>query len=828
MPSLSPRCLPALLLPALLLTACEREPEALDPHRFPLIPLPAGADAKKGEMELTSETRIVLDARGNPELAAVVDRWAARIRAASGLPLPVTGPEEVGGRGHLRVALAAEDDEDTEAVPPGRGLPGTRAESYELEVGREGIELEGGGLPGIYYGLNTLTQLIPGMNGSGDPEAVAARVEAAGLGSAWSVPAVEIEDEPRFAYRGMHLDVGRHVFPVSFIKRYIDLLAAYRMNIFHWHLTEDQGWRLEIEKYPRLTEVGSCRAETMVEKNFRPYVGDGVEYCGFYTREEAREIVEYAAERFITVMPEIEMPGHSVAALAAYPELACTEGPFEVATVWGVTPDIYCPGEETFAFLEDVLTEVMEIFPSRLVHIGGDEAPKLRWEESELAQEVIGREGLADEEELQSWFIRRIESFLNENGRSLVGWDEILEGGLAPNATVMSWRGEAGGIAAARESHDIIMTPNSHVYLDHYQGDTIQEPLAIGGFSPMEKVYAYEPVPEALDGPEARHVLGAQGNVWTEYMKTGDHVEYMVLPRILALSEVVWSPPALKDWEHFTRRLPGHLGRLDGMGYNLRVPDVLGLGRDRLTLNMDMEIEMFAPVEGGTVLYTTDGSDPGPGSHPLDHRLILPMDEIGWEIAARIGLPDGRLGAIRRARFARTTLARPVSLPWSERAPGLAVRLVEGRFRSVDGVAEAAGTDAGGRTAADGASPGTSGGGISVPRAILPERIPSRPFGLLLDGFLRVPRSGIYTFHLSSDDGSRLLVAHRLVVDHDGPHSMSEASGEVALHRGWHPVRILYFQAGGAAGLGLEVEGPDLPRRDVPAGWVAHRETDGS
>jgi hexosaminidase len=387
------------------------------------------------------------------------------------------------------------------------------------------------------------------------------------------VPRVEIRDAPRFAWRGMHLDVGRHFFPVEFVKKYIDLLALHRMNTFHWHLTEDQGWRIEIQRYPRLAEVGGCRAETMVEKNWDPFVGDGTRHCGYYTQEEVREVVAYAAERHVTVVPEIEMPGHSRAALAAYPELACTEGTFEVATRWGVFEDIYCPSEETFTFLENVLTEVMDLFPSRYIHIGGDEAPKPRWSRSPVAQEIIRREGLADVHELQSWFIRRIQTFLASHGRRLVGWDEILEGGLAPDATVMSWRGMGGGIEAAEQGRDVVMTPSSHVYFDYYQGPEDEEPLAIGGFTPLDTVYAFEPVPEELDPRHAHHVLGAQANVWTEYMKTPDHVEYMALPRMAALAEVVWSPREARDAESFLARLEAHLARLDALDVRYRPLD---------------------------------------------------------------------------------------------------------------------------------------------------------------------------------------------------------------------------------------------------------------
>ena len=564
---------------------------------------------------------------------------------------------------------------------------------------------------------------------------------------------------------------------------------------------------------PRLTEVGSCRAETIVEKNFDPFVGDGVEYCGFYTQDEAREIVEYARERFITVMPEIELPGHSVAALAAYPEFACTPGPFEVSTRWGVTQDIYCPIEETFAFLEDVLTEVMEIFPSPYIHIGGDEAPKRAWEESALAQEVIRREGLADEEELQSWFIRRIERFLNAHGRRLMGWDEILEGGLAPDATVMSWRGMVGGIQAAREGHDVVMTPTGYAYFDYYQGDTIQEPLAIGGLTPLERVYAFEPVPAELSATEARHVLGAQGNVWTEYIETTEYLEYMAFPRALALSEVVWSPSSQRDWGAFTQRLSSNLPRLEAQGVNFRIPDVLGLEEDRLSLEDSVVVELSGAVTGGEIRYTLDGTDPGQSSSRYEGPLMMPVDENGTEVSARIYLEGGREGKVRRARFSRTHLMPATSVPRGGRSRGLAARGFAGRFRSVDALETGEDLDVGNP------SPGAPS---SLPRVAIPDGIPALSFGLILNGFIRVPRKGIYTFFLSSDDGSRLTVGNRVVVNHDGPHSMAERAGQIALHRGWHPMEVRYFQSGGGYGLRLELEGPGVSKREVPARWLAH------
>ncbi len=537
-------------LGVLALGSCAPLPRARvpAPNEYPLIPLPAQLRPSGGELALSAPVVVVVPAGVGAELAAAAQQWAAEVARELSLEVRAGQQPATGGATTIQLRL----------VPNSSASP----EGYRLSVNSSGVRIDAPAGAGLFYGLQTLRQLLP------QP------------GERAVIRTVDIEDAPRFAYRGIHLDVARHFFPVDFIKKYIDLMSRYKLNTFHWHLTEDQGWRLEITQYPRLTEVGSCRKETMVAKNFTPYVGDGTQYCGFYTQAQAREIVEYARERFITVIPEIELPGHALAALAAYPELGCTPGPFEVGTRWGVFEDVYCPKEETFAFINNVLGEVTEIFPSRYIHIGGDEVPKKRWQESELAQSTMRREQLKDEHELQSYFIRRVEQMLHARGRRLIGWDEILEGGLAPDATVMSWRGMEGAIAAARQGHDVIMTPGSHLYFDHYQGQPESEPLAIGGNSPIEKVYSFEPIPAELNSAEARHVLGAQANVWTEYMKTSDHVEYMVFPRLLALSEVVWSPKAtsderratrsLRNWESFRARLPAELVRLGRLGVRYR------------------------------------------------------------------------------------------------------------------------------------------------------------------------------------------------------------------------------------------------------------------
>jgi hexosaminidase len=426
---------------------------------------------------------------------------------------------------------------------------------YRLFSSPEGIRITATTRVGLFYGIQSLLQVLNYED----------RV--------FLIPSFKIiDDYPEFDWRGMHLDVCRHFFSVDFVKRYIDLLAAHKMNRFHWHLTEDQGWRIEIKKYPKLTEIGAWRNGSMVGK-YSDNVIDSIRYGGFYTQNEIREVVAYAAERHITVVPEIEMPGHALAALAAYPEFSCTGGPFEVAKSWGVFDDVYCPKETTFEFLQDILDEVCQLFPSEYIHIGGDECPKTRWKECTACQKRMRDEGLKDEHELQSYFIQRIEKYLNAKGKKIIGWDEILEGGLAPNAAVMSWRGEEGGIAAAKQSHFVVMSPGSHCYFDHYQGDKTKEPHAIGGFTPLEKVYSYRPIPASLSASESRYILGAQANLWTEYITTESHAEYMILPRMSALSEVLWSDASSLNYPDFLVRLKPFLSSLSKRGYHYRPLD---------------------------------------------------------------------------------------------------------------------------------------------------------------------------------------------------------------------------------------------------------------
>lgn len=531
-----------------------------------VIPEPVHTVVRKGNFIINRETVILVDTL-TADLGKMLNNllspamgYRLEIRGSGIAGMGDTGNRPPGMEAAANDASGPGPVKNSVSLQVDPSLDGIRSEGYRLMVEKDRIRIEAPAEAGIFYGMQTLRQLLP----------AAVFRDSVQAGVDWSVPCLEIEDYPRFRWRGMHLDVCRHFMPKDFVKKYIDLMAIHKMNVFHWHLTEDQGWRIEIEKYPGLTEISAWRDETLIgHAGEGPPKFDGIPHGGYYSREDVREIVAYAQERFVRVVPEIEMPGHSQAALAAYPELSCTGGPFEVSRMWGVHEDVYCAGnEQTFAFLENVLGEVLELFPGEFIHIGGDECAKARWEECPKCQRRIREEGLKDEDELQSYFIRRMEKFLADRGRRLIGWDEILEGGLARNATVMSWRGEEGGIEAAKAGHDVVMAPTSYTYFDYYQADPESEPLAIGGYLPIEKVYSYDPVPDVLSDQEASHILGVQAQVWTEYIPTPEHAEYMAYPRACALAEIAWTPLEKKDYERFTSSLQHHLGRLDALRVN--------------------------------------------------------------------------------------------------------------------------------------------------------------------------------------------------------------------------------------------------------------------
>lgn len=567
-------------LAGLLMTACSNQPTTV--ANYEVVPMPLEINTTQQASFLLKSGVTVYYPAGNEKMQRNAEFLASYVKAQTGIELQVQAGE--GGKGGIVLQL---------------GLTNDNPEAYQLKVDASQVVISSPSEAGVFYGIQTLRKAVDVAEGS--------NVE---------LPAVEINDQPRFGYRGMMLDVGRHFFSMDEIKTYIDMMALHNINRFHWHLSEDQGWRIEIKKYPKLTEIGSMRKETVIGHNSGKY--DGKPYGGFYTQEQAKEIVAYAAERYITVIPEIDLPGHMQAALAAYPELGCTGGPYEVWTQWGVSDNVLCAGnDQTIQFIKDVLAEIVEIFPSEYIHVGGDECPKVKWSTCPKCQARIKALGLKSdnkhtkEERLQSYVIHEAEEFLNSKGRKMIGWDETLEGGLAPNATVMSWRGEAGGIEAAKQHHDVVMTPNTYLYFDYYQSkDTETEPMAIGGYLPIERVYSYEPMPKSLSPEEQKYIVGVQANLWTEYIPDFKQVQYMVLPRMAALSESQWCAPEKKNYEAFLQRVSRlvNIYAKNGWNYATHIFDVmLDLKPNTETGTLDA---VARTIDNAPIYYTLDGSEP--------------------------------------------------------------------------------------------------------------------------------------------------------------------------------------------------------------------------
>jgi hexosaminidase len=515
-------------------------------------------------------------------------------------------------------------------------------EGYRLRVDSNGVRIEANAGPGLFYGLQTFEQLFPGSTSN-------------------EIHQVQIEDAPAYRWRGIHLDVSRHFFPVPVIEKFIDVAAHYKLNTFHWHLTDDQGWRIQIKRYPRLTEIGSCRNGTEVGQDQDQT--DGKRYCGFYSQDEIREVVMYAKRRYVTIVPEIEMPGHSSAAVAAYPWLTCKPGRYQVREAWGVSTDIFCPTPRTFAFLRNVLNEVIALFPGEYVHIGGDEVPKDAWEQSSFVHALMHREHLKTYDDVQGYFTRTIERYLLSRGRRMVGWDEILGGGVTRTATIMSWRGIDGGLAAARAGNDVVMSPDPTMYLDHYQGDPAVEPLAIGGYTTLEDVYNYDPMPAGLTPAQRAHILGAQGNVWTEYIPTAGILWLRLLPRALAVAELTWTPQGAKSWPAFEERLPRQYAWMGERGYTFHIPNptiaVSGMTdpsfanlqpnlrtTDATVASGSVEVTISDPVPGAIVHYTLDGTEPTAKSPTYDAPLHLDLQAVRSSTVKAIAiLPDERVSA---------------------------------------------------------------------------------------------------------------------------------------------------------------------------------------
>ncbi|MBS1743997.1 MAG: beta-N-acetylhexosaminidase [Bacteroidetes bacterium] len=536
-----------------------------------IVPAPVSVKMSKGEFTITPQTTFILEGSNLENSVAFFNDY---LQKNYGFQLKTSGKHSKGNS----IVLNYERLD--------KNIPG----AYNLQVNGKEIYIAGDNEEGVFYGIQTLIQLLPIKKSS-----------------SLNIPQLSIEDYPRFEYRGMHLDVARHIFSADYVKKYIDWLALHKINKFHWHLTDDQGWRIEIKKYPKLTETGSCRNQTLVGR-YGSDTYDGTPYCGYYTQEQVKEIVQYAAKRYITVIPEIDIPGHTVAALTSYPYLGCSKGPYKVMETWGVSPDVLCAGNDsTYTFVENVLDEVMKLFPAPYIHIGGDECPKENWKTCPVCQKKIRDEQLKDEHELQSYFTKRIEKFVNSKGKKIIGWDEILEGGLAPNAVIMSWRGEAGGIAAARQNHYVIMTPENPLYINHSQTRN-EDSVTQGQYNPIENVYNYDPVPKELTVQQAKYIMGAQGNMWSEYLDNEKKLEYMLFPRLAAVAEVLWTAKQNKNWNEFEKRLPAILNRYAFQGINYSTayydlqPSVTQISNGIIGWKLD------ARKQDGHIIYVTDST----------------------------------------------------------------------------------------------------------------------------------------------------------------------------------------------------------------------------
>ena len=578
-----------LSVAGLMMFSCTEVKEA----NYQIIPMPLDIQlAEQGKFVLTEGTSVIYP-ENNEKMQNNANFLAEYVKEKTGITLaPTTEAKRKG------IILKVEENKE-------------KPEGYTLKVTTDNVTICGGSEAGVFYGIQTLRKSLPVVQG----EKVA-------------LPAVEINDEPRFDYRGGMLDVARHYIELDSVKRFIDMLAMHNINRFHWHLSEDQGWRIEIKCRPLLTEKGSMRKETIIGKTDKY---DGKPHGGFFTQEEAKEIVAYAADRYITVIPEIDMPGHMLSALHAYPELGCTGGPYDVWCHWGVSKDVLCAGNDaTLKFIEDVLGEIVEIFPSEYIHIGGDECPKTRWESCPKCQARIkalgikGDEKHTAEEYLQSFIINYAEKFLNSKGRQIIGWDEILEGGLAPNATVMSWRGEKGGIEAAHQKHKVIMTPHTYLYFDYYQSyDRKSEPLAIGGKLPLERVYSYNPLPKELSTEEQKYIIGVQANLWTEYISTFKYAEYMLLPRLAALSEIQWSSADKRNYECFLSRLPRLVELYDLKQYNYATHAFNITSNLVQDTNEGVVKVALKTIDNCPIHYTLDGTEPTASSPLYEDTLKI-------------------------------------------------------------------------------------------------------------------------------------------------------------------------------------------------------------
>lgn len=730
------------------LAACGETPTKQMPYNqgIHIIPAPASLVQNEGSYKLNKNTGIYAS---TPEAKTVAEFFAAKLNTSTGYALQASDKEVSNG-----ISLLIDESLDV------------NDEGYTLDVTENGVTVKAKTPQGLFYGMQSFMQLLP------------AEIESPKVVNdiAWIAPAVTIKDEPRFEYRGLMLDPCRHFIPVENLKKQIDVMALFKINRLHWHLTDDQGWRIEIKKYPKLTEIGSKRID-----------GEGTEYGGFYTQDQVKEIVQYAADRFITIVPEIEMPGHELAAIAAYPELSCQGQPITPRIIWGVEDIVMCAGkEEPFEFMEDVIDEVVPLFPGEYFHVGGDECPKISWKNCPLCQKRIREEGLkADahhsaEEKLQSYFIQRMEKVLAKHGKKIIGWDEILEGGLAPTASVMSWRGEEGGIAAASMGHNVIMTPGGNgMYIDQYQGDPKIEPVSIGGYDPIEKVYSYNPVPDTLVGLGKDHFIqGVQCNAWSEYMYNTDLMEYRIYPRILALSEIAWTPLDKKDYKDFERRLENGLVRLDGHDINYHIPQPeQPNGSCNFVAFTDKASLAFQTTRPITMVYTLDGSEPSAES--TVYEAPIEFTESGV-LKIRSVLPSGKMSPTRTITVEKQTLAPAKEV--AKTAPGLKLDVAYGYFLESSQLDEA--KDWKSSTIKDLRDLTRVEKSDESMRDV-------KQYAAIATGYVNIPEDGVY--YISSDN-EEVWIDGKLLINNGGEvKRFSRNDTSVALGQGLHEIKVVFL-----------------------------------
>lgn len=726
-----------------------------------IIPKPLHTENATGSFALPGAV-IVVPPTAGAELKRLSAYLSDVLKQESGKAVPVK--DVFAGKGAIRLKLEAVDS--------------LGDEGYALQITPDSVSITAAKTAGLFYGIQSLRQL----------QIAGGSTLKSGL----------ITDKPAYAWRGFMLDVSRHYFPKDVVKRYIDYLALLKMNTFHWHLVDDEGWRIEIKKYPKLTSVGAWRADrtgTPWKEQAPAQVGEPAKYGGFYTQEDVKEIVAYARERYITVIPEIEMPAHALSAMVPYPELSCF-GAFDPVMPTGGGPkfrdNIYCAGKEkSFEFIDNVLTEVAALFPSEYIHIGGDEAPKEKWAVCPLCQKRIKDEGLHNEEELQSYFIKRVEKIVQSKGKKLIGWDEIMEGGLSPDATVMAWRGLKPALQAAKDGHKVIISPKHLSYFDYPQSKG-WEPVTFGTRLYLEDLYNFDNGLEDFPPAAKANVLGVQANLWTEQTQTTADIEYRTFPRLFALAENAWSAPAVKNYSDFTTRMAAFYPWLDKNGVGYRKPDVVAPYASNVFTD-SMKVVLQAPHKDGEIRYTTDLTEPDKRSLLYTPGLTVSRNTV---INAREILPDGRFSQVKVLKYTKQALLPAVKLD----------KPVQGMFYKY--------YDATGSIKNVLAAPAVRQAWVT--RFELPEVFSDNKFGVSYEGNIYVPKDGVYTFYLQSSDGSAMFIGDNLLVDNEGTHPQQEAYARVALAAGYHPFKVVYYDTYQAEYLKVLYEGPGIKKQTVP------------